>query len=171
MWAPVKTFYFKNKSSKMTPKIESLSVCQCSMLPFLVTLFHRTLFCSQIIDILELLPSLNLNLSPDRDLRCPRCTNQGADHRRHDRCWAGFPFFSISCSGWCTIFVLRRQILASLEEEICGVSPLSSSPCPSSFSGSTATRSSLSTPPHQVIYFTDHHHRVFRRQRWSLQPF
>ena len=175
----------------MTPKIESLSVCQCSMLPFLVTLFHRTLFCSQIIDILELLPSLNLNLSPDRDLRCPRCTNQGADHRRHDRCWAGCPFFStfsfsfsrpelsrfpflfhlLSCIGWCTIFVLRRQILASLEEEICGVSPLSSSPCPSSFSGSTATRSSLSTPPHQVIYFTDHHHRVFRRQRWSLQPF
>ena len=126
------------------------------MLPFLVTLFHRTLFCSQIIDILDLLPSLNLNLSPDRDLPCQRCTNQGADHRRHDRCWAGspffsflsffsFPFFSTSCSGWCTIIFLRRQILASLEEELCGVSPLSSSPCPSSFSGSTTTRSSLNT--------------------------
>ena len=56
-----------------------------------------------------------------------------------------FLFHLLSCSGWCTIFVLRRQILASLEEEICGVSPLSSSPCPSSFSGSTTTRSSLNT--------------------------
>ena len=66
---------------------------------------------------------------------------------RQWHCLSRFPFLFhlLSCSGWCTIFVLRRQILASLEEELCGVSPLSSSPCPSSFSGSTATRSSLST--------------------------
>ena len=44
-------------------------------------------------------------------------------------------------------FESRRQILASLEEELCGLSssPLSSSPCPSSFSGSHPSSTSASS--------------------------
>jgi len=73
----------------------------------------------------------------------------------------------------------RRQILASLEEELCGVSPLSSSPCPSSFSESSGgsdgvfSRSNLlqwiegPSSPARLVPDLDSQQEVWDEEGWA----